>query len=64
MTPINQRGTRLTPAEDRAYRSGRAAFKKGKKRSDNPGHCATPQASDKYWAWFRGFDEAEAEANE
>ncbi len=50
-----------TPAEERAYRSGRAAFTRGKDRSENPGHCASSRAAGTYWAWFNGYDDAKAE---
>lgn len=51
----------MTPAEARAFRSGGAAQKRGKQRHENPHHCATTRAADKYWAWFAGFDASAAE---
>lgn len=47
----------LTLSEARAYKAGRRARQLGKSRQSNPHHCATAAASDKYWAWFSGFDD-------
>lgn len=53
----------MTETEEKAYRSGHYAMRRGRNRNSNPHHCATSRASDKYWAWFRGFDDAKAAIN-
>ena len=48
----------MTPAEHRAYRSGRWAYDRQKPRTANPFVNAK---GGKYQAWLRGWDEALAD---
>jgi len=56
--------TNMKPAEERAYRAGQVAFRKGRPLSDNPHHAATDANARKLRAWRRGYEDAASGKNE